>query len=122
MPRTRLAAPRRTAPMKAAELRRHLSDADLEGLARASGAAEAEAAFRAILDRLTDQEKIFSFTKNARDKIAYRAARLLHPSAHARPSVRAALAGGAWRARASAASAILRGAHAARSAGSLAAD
>ena len=105
--------------MKAAELRRHLSDADLERLARASDDARTEVGFRAILDRLAGEEKLFAFSKHLRDKIAYRAARLLHTPSPASPSVRAALAKGKWRARAAAASALLRSGRAVRSAGSL---
>jgi hypothetical protein len=103
--------------MKAVELRRRFLDEELGRFPRG----EAEAAFRSILDRLI-MERLLPFTRNQRDVIARRAARLMGQAGQVPPSLRADMAKGAWRARAAAASSLSRGGRALRAAGSLAAD
>lgn len=102
--------------MNAAELRRRLSDEELESLARADRGSGA--AFLPILERLADVERLFDLTCDQRKKVADRAARLLRTPRPPSPSARAAMLKGTWRERGFASARSLNG-YALRPVGSL---
>ncbi len=101
--------------MNARELRRHFTDADLAALMH-----DADAGFRALLDRLGREGTLPKFSKDVRDRIAVRSARLLAPTETFPAPLHAAAADAAWYRRGRAHAEWLAHAGCLRAAGSLA--